>query len=145
MRDQQVEAATPADQERIRSALARARQIVADIAQAELDGSRADLERLQRTLDAGVIDPTAEDVLQALGLAFGQVFVGNEPDYAWWMIHDDYGRDPAVRYRTSSLTFHPQDMLLSRVERGERVDVAALYEDLRGQLQEIIRGGVQGA
>ena len=78
-------------------------------------------------------------------IAFGKVFVNAEPDYDWWMIDDEYGRDPAVRYLQSSLTFHPQDMLIKRIERGEKVDVTELYEGLRSQLQEIIEGGVDGA
>lgn len=93
---------------------------------------------IQRALESGVIDPEAEYTIRALGLAFGKVFVNTESGYDWWMINDEYGRDPAVRYLQTSLTFHPQDMLLKRVEQGEQFDVAELYEGLRSQLQEII-------
>lgn len=92
-----------------------------------------------------MIDPESEYTIQALGLAFGKVFVNTEPDYDWWMISDEYGRDPAIRYLRSTLTFHPQDMLLKRIEAGERFDVVDLYDQLRAQLREIVEEGVDGA
>lgn len=140
-----IEAPTRDDIERIARSLVHARQTVMDIVQAELDGSRGDLLLIQRTLDSGVIDPELEYTIQALGLAFGKVFVNTEPDYDWWMISDEYGRDPAIRYLRSTLTFHPQDMLLKRIEAGERFDVVDLYDQLRTQLREIVEEGVDGA
>lgn len=140
-----IETPTRDDIERIARSLVHARQTVMDIVQAELDGSRGDLLLIQRTLDSGVIDPESEYTIQALGLAFGKVFVNTEPDYDWWMISDEYGRDPAIRYLRSTLTFHPQDMLLKRIEAGERFDVVDLYDQLRAQLREIVEEGVDGA
>jgi hypothetical protein len=35
--------------------------------------------------------------LQALGIAFGKVFVENNEFYDWWMVEDEFGRDPAIR------------------------------------------------
>ncbi len=142
---QMIEAPTPDDLQQIALSLVHARQAIVDILHAELDGSKSDLDLIQRALDSGVIDAEAEYTIHALGIAFGKVFVNAEPDYDWWMIDDEYGRDPAVRYLQSSLTFHPQDMLIKRIERGEKVDVTELYEGLRSQLQEIIEGGVDGA
>ena len=133
-----IETPTQDDLQKIAMSLMHAQQTVADILHAELDGSKNDLDLIQRALESGVIDPEAEYTIRALGLAFGKVFVNTESGYDWWMINDEYGRDPAVRYLQSSLTFHPQDMLLKRVEQGEQFDVAELYEGLRSQLQEII-------
>ena len=133
-----IETPTQDDLKQIALSLMHAQQTVADILHAELDGSTNDLALIQRALESGTIDPEAEYTIRALGLAFGKVFVNTESGYDWWMINDEYGRDPAVRYLQSSLTFHPQDMLLKRVEQGEQFDVAELYEGLRSQLQEII-------
>ena len=140
-----IEAPNQDDIEQIALALIHAKQTIADILHAELDGSRGDLALIQRALDSGVIDPESEYTIHALGLAFGKVFVNTEPNYDWWMINDEYGRDPAIRYLQSTLTFHPQDMLIKRIERGERVNVSELYDGLLSQLQEIIEGGVDGA
>ena len=140
-----IEAPDQDDIEQIALSLAHAQQAILDILGAELDGSKDDLVLIQRALDSGAIDPEAEYTIRSLGLAFGKVFVNAEPDYDWWMIQDEYGRDPAIRYLQSTLTFHPQDMLLKRVESGEGVDVIELYDGLRSQLQDIVEGGVAGA
>lgn len=139
-----IETPTQDDLKQIAMSLMHAQQTVADILHAELDGSKNDLDLIQRALESGVIDPEAEYTIRALGLAFGKVFVNTESGYDWWMINDEYGRDPAVRYQQTSLTFHPQDMLLKRVEQGEQFDVAELYQGLRSQLQEIIDGSDLG-
>ena len=140
-----IEAPNKEDIEQIALSLIHAKETVQDILHADLNGMKDDLCLIQRVLDSGVIDPESEYTIQALGLAFGKVFVNCEPDYDWWMISDEYGRDPAIRYLQSTLTFHPQDILLKRIEQGEKVDVSALYEGLRSQLQAIIREGVDGA
>ena len=139
-----IEVPTKEDLRQIALSLVHAQQTIAEILHAELDGSMRDLDLIQRALDSGVIDAEAEYTIQALGIAFGKVFVNADADYDWWMIEDEYGRDPAIRYLQSSLTFHPQDILIKRIEHGESVDVTELYEGLRSQLQEIIEGGVDG-
>lgn len=133
-----IETPTADDLKQIALSLIHAQQTVSEILHSELDGSKNDLALIQRTLDSGLIAVEAEYTIRSLGLAFGKVFVNTESGYDWWMIHDEYGRDPAVRYLQSSLTFHPQDMLLKRVEQGEQINISELYEGLRAQLQEII-------
>ena len=140
-----IEALDKDDIEQISLSLIHAQETISDIVHAELDGSKSDLLLIQRAIDSGAIDRESEYTIYSLGLAFGKVFLNAETDYDWWMISDEYGRDPAIRYRQSTLTFHPQDMLLKRIERGERVDMVALYDNLFSQLQEIIEDGVDGA
>lgn len=140
-----IEAPTQDDVENIALSLAHAEQTVTELLNARLDGSKQDLVLLQRAIDSGAVEPESEYTLRSFGLALGRVFVNAEPDYDWWMVNDDYGRDPAIRYLQSSLTIHPEDLILKRVEQGEAVDVVALYDDLLAMLQEIIEEGVEGA
>jgi hypothetical protein len=92
-------------------------------------------------LDSGVIDREATYTLQALGIAFGKVFVNDNPGYDWWMVEDEYGRDPAIRYERSSLLAYPRTMLSKRIEDGEKVDVLDLYDGLRTRLAQLIEDG----
>lgn len=46
------------------------------------------------------------------------------------MVEDEYGRDPAIRYKRSSLLAFPRTMLSKRVEDGESVNVVELYDGL---------------
>lgn len=42
------------------------------------------------------------------------------------MVTDEYGTDPTLRYKDSTIQVNPLTMISKRVERGEEVDVAAM-------------------
>lgn len=134
---QRIEAPSREDIERIAHQLVHAGKVVEETAGGALSGQPSDLVLLQRVLDSRLLEPEATYSLQALGLAFGKVFVENNPDYDWWMVEDEHGRDPAIRYRQTSLLVFPQTMISKRIEDGEEVDVQAMYEGLCEQLEQI--------
>ncbi len=136
--NQRVEAPDSKDIDHITRQLLHASGLVEAVAGAGLSGDLSDLAMLQNVLDKKVIEREATYSLQALGMAFGKVFVDNNEGYDWWMVEDEYGRDPAVRYRDTSLLIFPQTMISKRVEDGEDVIVVELYEDLKDQLQRIL-------
>lgn len=137
MSEQTIEAPSEADVERIAQQLVHARQLVEQVTGKCLTGGLADLGLLQTTLDAGLVEPEATYSLQALGMAFGKVFVENNEGYDWWMVEDEYGRDPAVRYRETTLLVFPQTMISKRIEDGEAVVVREMYDGLRETLEEV--------
>jgi Domain of unknown function (DUF3806) len=106
-----------------------------------LDGTRADLDRIQQIVDSGLVAREATYTLQALGMAFGKVFVTENSGYDWWMVQDEYGRDPAIRYQLTTLLAFPRTMLSKRMEDGESIDVSELYDQLRGRLSELVDDG----
>jgi hypothetical protein len=57
------------------------------------------------------------------------------------MVEDEYGRDPAIRYRDSSLLAYPRTMLSKRVEDGEPVNVVELFDQLTDRLSQLIADG----
>jgi hypothetical protein len=134
---QKIEAPSGEDIERIAQQLLHAQEVVLEATGSQLSGGMADLSLLQRVLDFKFLEPEATYSLQALGIAFGKVFVENNAHYDWWMIEDEYGRDPAIRYKETTLLVFPQTMLSKRVEEGEDVDVEAMYSGLCEQLEEI--------
>jgi hypothetical protein len=106
-----------------------------------LDGTRADLDRIQRIVDSGFVAREATYTLQALGMAFGKVFLNENSGYDWWMVEDEYGRDPAIRFQRTTLLAFPRTMLSKRVEDGESINVSGLYDQLRGRLSELVDDG----
>jgi hypothetical protein len=134
---QKIEAPSGEDIERIAQQLLHAQEVVLEATGSQLSGGMADLALLQRVLDFKFLEPEATYSLQALGIAFGKVFVENNAHYDWWMVEDEYGRDPAIRYRETTLLVFPQTMLSKRIEEGEEVDVEAMYNGLCEQLEEI--------
>lgn len=105
--DQRIEAPTASDIDRIARQLIHAQSVVKDIAGRTFDGSRADLSAIQSVLDAGTFERDATYTLQSLGMALGKVFIEQHSGFDWWMVEDEYGRDPAIRFgQTSLLAFH---------------------------------------
>jgi hypothetical protein len=95
-----------------------------------LDQSLGDLAAIQRLLDEEVIDRDTY-ALQCLGVALGRVMIRNIQGLDWWMVEDEYGRDPCLRYLATTIQFNPLTMISKRVERGEDVDVKHLFEQSR--------------
>jgi hypothetical protein len=60
------------------------------------------------------------------------------------MVEDEYGRDPAIRYKETSLLVFPMTMISKRVEDGEELNVLELFDGLAKQLAELIEEGVYG-
>ncbi len=98
-----------------------------------LSGSEADLGVLQRLVDENVfrVDQTYE--LQSLGIVLGEVFSAHT-DLSWVTVRDEYGVDPALRYKETSLLVFPLTMISKRLEEGREVEVRALYEAVLASL-----------
>ena len=144
MPEQKIEPPNEKDIENIAMGVVHAGQVIEQALNEDLDGSRNDLELIQRVLDQGLVEPEATYTLQALGLAFGRTFLNEFPDYDWWMVEDEYGRDPAIRYKETSLLVFPMTMISKRVEDGEEINVLELFDGLAKQLAELIEEGVYG-
>ena len=144
MPDQKIEPPTEKDIENIAMGVVHAGQVIEQALDEDLDGTRQDLALIQRVLDQGLVEPEATYTLQALGLAFGRVFLNEFPDYDWWMVEDEYGRDPAIRYKETSLLVFPMTMISKRIEDGEPFEVSELFDGLAKQLAELLQEGVYG-
>ena len=144
MPDPKIEPPTEKDIENIAMGVVHAGQVIEQALDEDLDGTHHDLELIQRVLDQGLVEPEATYTLQALGLAFGRVFLNEFPDYDWWMVEDEHGRDPAIRYKETSLLVFPMTMISKRIEDGEPFDVSELFDGLAKQLAELIQEGVYG-
>jgi hypothetical protein len=142
--DPKIEPPTEKDIENIAMGVVHAGQVIEQALDEDLDGTRNDLLLIQRVLDQGVVEPEATYTLQAFGLAFGRAFLNEFPDYDWWMVEDEHGRDPAIRYKESSLLIFPMTMISKRVEDGEPFDVPELFDELAKQLAELIQEGIYG-
>jgi len=92
---------------------------------AALTKTKADLMVLQRLLDDRAFTKTQTYELQCLGIAFGDVLASELP-LRWMMVTDEYGTDPTLRYKDTTIQINALTMLSKRVERGEDVDVQTM-------------------
>ena len=134
-----IEPPDESDIDRIAHQLIHASDLVENFTQKPLSGDISDLALIQATLDAKIVEPEATYSLQALGVAFGKVFVQENDFYDWWMVEDEYGRDPAIRYRETDLLVFPQTMISKRIEDGDAISINEMYDGLYKMLDEIRR------
>ena len=95
-----------------------------------LTRTKKDLTALQRLLDDNVFNNSQTYELQSLGVVFGDVLASELP-LRWAMISDEYGSDPTLRFKRTSVSINALTMISKRVERGEKVDLRRLLEQTR--------------
>ena len=134
---QRFEAPNDAEVDQIARMLVSAIEIVEEIQGEPLDWSIHDLRRLNATLASGQLEAEATWVLECLGLAFGKVFVNLTRGFDWWIVVDENGRTPCLRYGNTALALFPQTMLSKRLEAGRAVDVPDLFKGIAAQVAKI--------
>jgi hypothetical protein len=102
---------------------------------AKLTKTKSDLPILQRLLDDKVFQKSQTYELQSLGVAFGDVLASELP-LRWVMITDEYGTDPTLRFKNTSININALTMISKRVERDEPVNVVRLLGKNREALSE---------
>jgi hypothetical protein len=99
-----------------------------------LAGTRADLPVLQKMIDNRVFNKSQTYELQCLGVAFGDV-LSSELPLRWVMATDEYGTDPTLRFKKTTIQVNALTMISKRIERDEPVDLAKLLRITREQLR----------
>jgi hypothetical protein len=125
------------DIRRLAEQVVRVGELAAEHLDAELSDDESDLDVLQELLDLGAVEPDATYDLQCLGIVLGMRVVEASDGIDWAIVEDEYGRDPALRYRNTSLLVFPLTMISRRIEDGEDVDVRALYLRLLADLESL--------
>ena len=135
--DQQI---LPPDHDRISKHRAVVEEAVRTRDGGSLPGGKGDLAVLQRLIDGKAFAPSQTYELQSLGIVLGQVLAAH-PGLAWVTVKDQYGTDPALRYRDTSILIFPLTMISKRVEDGAEVDVEYLYEATLNHIRKLETAG----
>jgi hypothetical protein len=135
--DQKISAPADEDFTSLARQVLRASKLVELHLHQELPGDERDLELLQALLDARVLKPTDTADLQCLGIVLGMRLSDAIDGLDWAMVEDEYGRDPALRYFTSSILIFPLTMISKRIEDGMVVDVRLLILQTRESIDRL--------
>ena len=100
---------------------------------AALTRTKSDLPVLQNLIDERVFNKAQTYELQSLGVAFGDVLASELP-LRWVTVTDEYGTDPTLRFKETTLQVNALSMISKRVERDEPVNVSELLRITREQL-----------
>lgn len=99
----------------------------------ELTRTKSDLPVLQNLIDQRVFNKSQTYELQSLGVTFGDVLASEFP-LRWVMVTDEYGTDPTLRFKETTLQINALTIISKRVERDEAVSVQGLLDTTREQL-----------
>ena len=105
-----------------------------------LKKNASDLPFLQRLIDDKAFTRTEPYELQSLGVTFGDVMASELP-LKWVMVTDEYGTDPTLRFKNTTLQINALTMISKRVERGESVDLDELLQTTREYLKRFSKTG----
>ena len=95
------------------------------------------LALLDRMFKEEQVDPQNTDLMHSMGVVLGDV-LAEEFGLEWVAYKDQYGHEMALQVPGKSITLFPKTMISKRVEDGENVHIAGLYQGLKEQLQQII-------
>ena len=102
---------------------------------AALTRTKKDLPILQRLLDDKVFERSQTYELQSLGVAFGDVLASEFP-LRWEMVTDEFGTDPTLRFKNTSININALTMISKRIERDGTVDLFWLLQKTRESLAD---------
>lgn len=124
-----------------RTRLDQQRAIVAAAAKqrygtSNLTKTAVDLSVLQRLIDDKVFRKTQTYELQSLGIAFGDVLATELP-LRWVMVTDEYGTDPTLRFKATTVQINALTMISKRIEKDEKVNLSELLRITREQLASL--------
>lgn len=92
-----------------------------------LSGTTADIDLLQRIADRKLIKKSDKQMLQATGVALGDI-LKNELQLDWMVYEDKYGRSRALCVPKTEHCLFPTTMLSRHLEIGASVNVFETYE-----------------
>jgi uncharacterized protein DUF3806 len=90
---------------------------------------------LQRLIDDKVFNKSQTYELQSLGIVLGDV-LATELSLRWVMITDQYGTDPTLRFKNTSININALTLISKRVERDVQIDVSSLLQQNRDALSD---------
>ena len=127
---------TTEDLERLRAQRAVVEQYLTDDSLQKYATPAGKLGTLRALLAAEVFAATQTYKLQCLGIVLGDALVLHS-SLEWVIVEDDVGRDPALRLPGTSVIIYPLTMISKRVERGDSVDVFALFNDVSADVERL--------
>ncbi|HCK84482.1 MAG TPA: hypothetical protein DHW63_08185 [Hyphomonadaceae bacterium] len=82
---------------------------------------------MQAIVDARLFAPHQTYELQCLGVALGDA-LAFDGRFNWVIVTDEFGRDPTLRWKATSLNVNALTMISKRVEAGDEVPLSDLWD-----------------
>jgi len=92
---------------------------------------------LQGIIDKKLYSKDQTQELQALGICFGEI-LKTELELHWIIVEDEYGRDPALKYKNTAIIHFPRTMISKRIEKNEKINITDLLKTAKNVHREIM-------
>ena len=125
--EQKIDALSADDVARVEKQRAWVRDHYDAAARHEYETVEGKLRLLDTIVRSKWTEPSETWKLQSLGIAFGDA-LAQKMGLIWVAVEDTHGRDPALRDQGTSIVLFPMTTISKRIERGETVDVRALFD-----------------
>ncbi len=106
---------------------------------ASFTGGDSDLGVIQALMDHPNFDPNQTFAIEGLGILFGGI-LAQKLDLEWVSILGDSRTTPALQCKEANIVLYPKDMIIKRIERGEKFNVINLYNSLCEEVPKLITG-----
>jgi hypothetical protein len=102
----------------------------------DLRRTEEDLRLLQRLEDDGVLQTGQKYELECIGTVFGQVLAARTP-LQWVTVEWQGERVPGLLFPNTTVIVFPGSIIAKRINRGERVEFAFLFESVVAQVEQM--------
>jgi hypothetical protein len=109
------------------------------LGKASFTGGDSDLGVIQALLDHPNFDPKQTFAIEGLGIMLGGI-LARKLDLEWVSIIGENRSTPALRCKQANITLYPRDVIIKRIERGEKFDVVCLFNSLCEGVQKFVTG-----
>jgi len=99
-----------------------------------------DITNMQRLLDNYIVDKKDTEILQAMGMALGDV-MAKELGMHWVIYEDKIGRSKALQYQKTQHFLFPVTMLSRRAAGNAPIDIQVIYDKAAKKMEPYINSG----
>ncbi|MFT6756940.1 MAG: hypothetical protein ACJA0M_000816 [Chitinophagales bacterium] len=99
-----------------------------------------DIKNMQRLLDSHLVNKKDPEIMQAMGMALGDVMV-SELKMHWVIYEDKLGRSKALQYRETQHFLFPVTMLSRRAAGNAPIDIQVIYDKAAKKIEPYINSG----
>lgn len=85
------------------------------------------LELIQTIIDNKWVSKEETFKLQALGICFGDALEQEIKELSWVAVDDEFGRDPALRFLSTSTVVFPRTAVSKRIEDDVEIDIYEMF------------------
>ena len=106
----------------------------------KLRADLTDISNMQRLLDHYIVNKKDPEIMQAMGMALGDVMV-KELGVHWVIYADKHGRSKALQYQETQHFLFPVTMLSRRAAGNAPIDIQIIYDKAAKKMEPYINSG----